>query len=66
MFSDNETSKFEENNEPTKSYLQENNINKDKLVNNFLNNTLRLDKYHYLKSFNLDKLNNWNQISYIY
>ena len=32
---------------------------KDKLANEFLNNNLELDKYHYLKSFNLDRINNY-------
>lgn len=32
---------------------------KDKLANEFLNNNLELNNYHYLKSFNLDKINNY-------
>jgi hypothetical protein len=32
---------------------------KDKLANEFLNNNLELYNYHYLKSFNLDRINNY-------
>jgi hypothetical protein len=37
---------------------------KDKLANEFLNNNLELYNYHYLKSFNLDRINNYcNSVS---
>ena len=37
---------------------------KDKLANDFINNNLQLNKYHYLKSFNTDRINNYcNSIS---
>lgn len=32
---------------------------KDKLVDEFLNNNLELNKYHYLKSFSVDRVNNF-------
>ncbi len=32
---------------------------KDKLANEFLNNNLELNNYHYLKSFNLDRINHY-------
>ncbi len=38
----------------------------DKLAEAFLNNNLELDKYHYLKNFNLDRINNFCQQSLIY
>ncbi len=37
---------------------------KDKLANDFINNNLQLNKYHYLKSFNTDRINNYcNSVS---
>jgi hypothetical protein len=38
----------------------------DKLAEAFLNNNLELDKYHYLKNFNQDRINNFCQQSLIY
>lgn len=39
---------------------------KDKLVNEFFNNNLKLDNYHYLKSLNLDIINNYCNSTKIY
>jgi len=39
---------------------------KDKLVHEFLNNNLKLDNYHYLKSLNLDNINNYCNSTKIY
>ena len=66
MFSDDESSKLEDMYIKIKPNVEEHNINKDKLVDNFLNNTLKLNKYYYLQSFNLKRVNNWNKISNIY
>lgn len=38
----------------------------DKLAEAFLNNNLELDKYHYLKNFNCDRINTFCQTSLIY
>lgn len=39
---------------------------KDKLAYEFLNNNLELKNYHYLKSFNLNRVNSWINSSFIY
>ena len=39
---------------------------KDKLVHEFLNNNLKLDNYHYLKSLDLDNINNYCNSTKIY
>lgn len=38
----------------------------DKLAQAFLNNNLELNKYHYLKNFNQNNINNFCTLSYIY
>lgn len=57
----NMTTKIEDCRQPPEIFKP-----KDKLANEFLNNNLELNNYHYLKSFNLNRISNYCNSVHIY